>query len=824
MEIQFKRGAIAAIVALVMTSVGTGSMAASSLDTDSEPVPAGITVPKVNGMTEDFINGADISTILSLEDSGVTFKNFEGQDADLFEVLADAGINYARVRVWNDPYLSTDPTKGYGAGNVDADRATIIGQRATAAGMKVLVDFHYSDFWAHPGQQYSPKEWRDLTNEDRADALYNYTAQTLQQMADAGVDVGMVQIGNETTGGEIAGIKGWANTAPLFQAGSQAVRDTLGRDVKVAVHFTNPERAGQYASAAKELDDRNVDYDVFFSSYYAYWHGSRENLTSVLDHVATTYDKEVAVVETSWGYTLEDGDGTTNSITADFPQYSTSVQGQALAVRDVMQAVANVKNNKGLGTFYWEPAWLPVGPPSAYDQNWDLWQRDGSGWATSYSQEFYDPEGRLGGVWADDFGGSGWDNQALFAHDGTPLESLRVYEYARTGSIAPREVDVVSSPRVTVLDGAPITLPTAVSVSYTDGTTENQDVQWHQSTDWISGTGTYTFTGITTSGLEVQGEVIVLPTTTDSTNYVENPGFESGASPWTGTGTGYTISKAENPFEGTQATHFYGATPFNFSIAQEITNVPPGVYRLSAKVQGEGKGTTHITVSSGISSLSADFELKGYLDWQTPQTDLINVAADGVVTVSASFDLSAGAWGTIDDFSLIAQQEPEASDSSKLQDLFTAAEAINRNDFTAASLEELDQALIRAEFILSVPVASQSSIDRALEILEAAINDLKLIADGATPTPDPETPETDPEGPETDPEEPGSDLDVDDPETELDTDDPSTAPPEDLDLADEDGSLPQTGTNPLVTVMGTAVLFALGAILLVVRIRNRASA
>src|SRR5699024_11766146 len=91
---------------------------------DTAPVEAGITVPKVQGMGEDWINGVDVSTLLSLEESGVTFYDFQGEEAPLFDVLADAGVNWVRVRVWNQPYLSTDPEKGYGGGNMDAERAT----------------------------------------------------------------------------------------------------------------------------------------------------------------------------------------------------------------------------------------------------------------------------------------------------------------------------------------------------------------------------------------------------------------------------------------------------------------------------------------------------------------------------------------------------------------------------------------------------------------------------------------------------------------------------------------------------------------------------
>lgn len=816
MKIHLKRAAIAGVVALALTSIGTAGLA-SPVKTQTDPVPAGITVPKVTGMTEDFIHGADFSSVLSLEESGVKFKNFDGEEADLFEVLADSGINYARIRVWNDPFLSTDPTKGYGGGNVDANRATSIGKRATAAGMKVLVNFHYSDFWAHPGQQYSPKAWRGLSNEDRAQAIYDYTAQTLGQMADAGVDIGMVQIGNETTNGEIAGVRGWANTAPLYQAGSKAVRDTLGNDVKVAVHFTNPERVGQYANAAKELDQRGVDYDVFLSSYYAYWHGSLSNLTSVLDQVASTYDKEVAVVETSWGYTLEDGDGTKNSVTSDYPAYSTSVQGQALAMRDVMQAVADVKDAKGLGTFYWEPAWLPVGPPETYDANWDLWQRDGSGWATSYSQEFYDPEGLLEGKWADDFGGSGWDNQALFGHDGTPHESLKVYQYAKTGSIAERQVDVIGSPRLTILEGDGIALPTTVSVSYTDGTSETQDVVWHQSTDWISGTGTYVFTGTTGSGLDVTADVTVLPISTDSTNYVVNPGFEQGTDAWTGSGSGYTLGKSEDPFEGDRSTHFYSATAGAFSIQQEITNVPPGSYRLSAKVQGENKGASRITVSSGISSISADFELAGYLDWQTPQTDVINVAADGVVTVSASFELSAGAWGTIDAFALVAEQVIDEADATALRTLLDSAAKIDQGKYTEESVAVLARSLARAKFVLDAPAANQSSIDSALAELEQAIGLLELIEEETDPENPGTNPGTDPGDSGTNTEQPGGGQEK--PEKELPTTDANDVDVPGNDLAE----MPETGTNLLGTVAVLAFLLVLGSAVVMLRARRRAT-
>jgi len=728
---------------LAVATMATAALAAAGLAVPAAaapapvaPVEAGITVPQVTGMGEDWINGADFSSILSLEESGVTFQDFEGNDADLFEVLADAEVNWARIRVWNEPFLESDPTKGYGAGSVDADRATEIGVRATQAGMRVLVNFHYSDFWAHPGQQYVPRAWADTTHEERIQALYDYTVDTLEQMDAAGVDIGMVQIGNETTSGEIAGTRGWAQTADLFDAGSRAVRDTLGEDVKVAVHFTNPERAGQYASVAKELDTRGVDYDVFMSSYYAFWHGTPENLTNVLSQIATTYDKEVAVAETSWVSTLEDGDGTPNSVRSTNGAYSTSVQGQALAVRDVMQAVANVPDGKGIGTFYWEPAWLPVGPPSQFEENFALWQRDGSGWATTYAQDFYDRtgpgwyEGIPASEWKDVYGGSGWDNQALFDFSGKPLESLRVYEYARTGSIAPREVESVESPRVTVAVGAAVVLPTSLEVSYNDGTSEQQTVTWSDDLAWISGAGTYTVRGTTQAGYAATATVVVRGEN-QGTNLVTNPGFESGATGWTTGGVGITVGGTENPFAGTRSANFYRGSAYSFSIEQRIEGVTPGQYQLSAKAQGGAAGandTLSISAQSGISTVRAPFTLQGWQVWQTPTTDPITVGADGVVVVRAEGTLSSGAWGSLDEFSLVAVQDEVELDTAALEGLVTQAEALDRATFTPESLADVDAALVRASFVLGSDAPSQASVDGASAQLTAALAALERRA------------------------------------------------------------------------------------------------
>ena len=361
-----------------------------------------------------FLLGMDASSVPSLEAGGVQYYNKEGKAQDVFAILADAGINYIRVRVWNDPYDGEG--RGYGGGNCDIENAVEIGKRATRYGMKLLVDFHYSDFWADPGKQMAPKAWKGMTIEEKADALYAFTCDSLEQLKNAGVTVGMVQIGNETNSG-LAGETRWENMAQLFSSGARAVRETLP-EALVAVHFTNPEKPGAYEYYAKQLEQYGVDYDVFASSHYPQWHGSLENLQQVLKHIKETYGKQVLVAETAHAYTAENLDFHGNTVTADtVTPYPKTPEGQAAWVQDVVNAVAEIG---GMGVFYWEGTWISAGG-STYEGNKALWQGYGSGWATSWAGE-YDPQdaGKY-------YGGCAVENQAFFDSRGHALESLGVF-------------------------------------------------------------------------------------------------------------------------------------------------------------------------------------------------------------------------------------------------------------------------------------------------------------------------------------------------------------------------------------------------------------
>ncbi len=374
-----------------------------------------ITVEKIASLSDDFIFGMDVSSILSLEKSGVKFYDYENNQTDVFKILAESGINTIRVRVWNNPYDSNG--NGYGGGNCDINSCLEIGKRANAYGMNLMVDFHYSDFWADPKKQRAPKDWQSFTLEEKSTALYDYTKNCLLKLNGSGIKISLVQIGNETNGA-MAGESDFKNVCSLFKSGISAVNE-IYPDASTVLHFTNPEKQGLLSYYADELNKNGVNYDVFATSYYPYWHGTTDNLTSVLNGIATKYSKKVMVAETSYCYTENDGDFYTNTIsdeTTVYSPYPFTVQGQANSVREVINAVGKIKN--GIGVCYWEGAWIPVGGKN-YSQNLSIWEGFGSGWATSYAKE-YDADAKY-------YGGSAVDNQAMFDFNGNPLESLKVF-------------------------------------------------------------------------------------------------------------------------------------------------------------------------------------------------------------------------------------------------------------------------------------------------------------------------------------------------------------------------------------------------------------
>jgi arabinogalactan endo-1,4-beta-galactosidase len=618
-----------------------------------------IFVQKIPAKAEDFVCGVDVSSVIALERSGVVFKDYGGQPQDIFVTLKEAGVNYVRVRIWNDPFDSEG--RGYGGGNNDLATAMEIGKRAAAQDMKLLVDFHYSDFWADPGKQMVPKAWAGQDISQKSESLYDFTTDSLVQLIEGGADIGMVQIGNEINNG-IAGVTDWPNMATLLSAGSRAVREvatTNKLDILVSVHFTNPETENRYAAYSFNLNRYDVDYDVFASSYYPFWHGELEDLIVLLKDISQTYDKKVMIIETSYPYTLLDSDGHDNTISkvSDLAAYPATVQGQANFLGDVISAVAEL-GDAGIGVCYWEPAWIAVGTPAQIEKNRELWEQYGSGWATSFAGEY---DAGDAGVW---FGGSAVDNQALFDADGRPLDSLYVFGYIRHGHAVPKAIDAVEDVMVGATIGDPIVWPEAVEVIYNDGSREAQPVEWQvedqsklealSAMGGIEAMGTHVIVGNTSGWADPVSCIVTL----NPGNYVINHSFEEeDMSAWEigypadGTACTDRQKKTADAFSGDYSLHYYSVGDVRFIARQSFTNLPDGTYSLTVAIQGSEERSGECIVifaESATGRMETGASLAGWQVWQHPEISGIQVM-DGQLSIGIMVEGNGGAWGTIDD-------------------------------------------------------------------------------------------------------------------------------------------------------------------------------
>ena len=614
-------------------------------------------VKKVENLPEDFIFGMDISSVLAEEASGVKYYGFDGKETDLFRILAASGINHIRVRIWNDPYDSEG--NGFGGGNCDIRTAVEIGKRATACGMKLLADFHYSDFWADPGKQMVPRAWAGMDIDEKKQALYDYTLDCMKQLKEAGVDVGMVQLGNETNGA-LCGEKIWMNIAFLMDAGARAVRE-IYPEALIALHFANPENAESYRTYARKMDYYEksglIQYDVFATSYYPYWHGTLDNLAAILTEISETYGKKVMVMETSWAYTGEDTDfsgntiGEGSAVTKDYPY---TPQGQANSIRNITDTVVN-RTPKGIGVCYWEGAWITVGTDS-WEANHEKWEKYGSGWASSYAK-VYDPNdaGKY-------YGGSAVDNQAFFDREGKPLESLKVFRLMRTGNEIAPVPDALEEPTVICDLNMPLELPATVDAIMTDDSRQSVAAAWDLTEEedrkmHANGPARYTVAG-KAGGMEAKCFVSMI-----EYNYMADYSFEENSPAWVITDLKradelYIEDKKNDSLTGSKHLHFWssGRDTVEFTAEQTVKDLPAGKFRFSISAMGGDCGETDIRAYVKIGgqevARSEQIPITGYNDWHAGVIPEFTHEAGTEVTVGIYVKCEGagnGAWGKIDD-------------------------------------------------------------------------------------------------------------------------------------------------------------------------------
>ncbi len=438
----------------------------------------------------------------------------------------------------------------------------------------------------------------------------------------------------------------------LAEGGVREISEKYEKDISIAIHYTRITDKAQVDSLVANLEKSEMDYDMIGLSFYPFWDGSMSNMQRVVELIQERYGKKVFIAETSYCYTSEDGDGSGNSLVGidDLAEgYPATVQGQASMVRDVCAAAHEAG---ALGVFYWEGVWLPVGEATA--DNSPVWEKYGSGWASSYAAD-YDPEDA--GLY---YGGCSWDNQAMFDFEGYPLESLKVFKYLETGCAAPLKVDSVPALHVTCNVGGELILPEQVDVIYNDRSANKPSaVTWNAAQlaaiDMNAG-GVYEVTGSLEDGTAVTATVEI-----KMDNLVRNPSFEdSDTSMWkvtyegTDNPTDYQVNEAD-AHSGEVAFHFWSEdTEMDFSIEQEFTDLEAGTYQLMTYAQGgdltEGAAMELYAMTSD-GEQTEPFMVTTYKDWKNPTIPQIKVS-DGSLTIGVRIRCNPLSWGTVDDFVL----------------------------------------------------------------------------------------------------------------------------------------------------------------------------
>jgi arabinogalactan endo-1,4-beta-galactosidase len=349
-------------------------------------VPTALTATPAHAANTLTMLGADVSSLQRSLDLGAKYYNAAGTAADPLDILKSKGVNYIRLRVWNNP------ASGY---NTKAKLLTEA-KTAKAKGFKLLVDFHYSDTWADPGKQYPPAAWSSHTLAQMQTDVYNYTYDVCTSLKAQGTTPDSVQIGNEINVGMLwpngkVVSNNFAPVASLLKQGYNATK-ACNSGTQVMIHTADADSDANARWFYDGIKAQGVSWDVTALSYYCMWHGTLSNLSSVISDVKSRYGKPVVIAETAYPFTGANADSTANSVggTAPCSGYSASWAGQA----SEFTAVQNTARTAGaVGVFYWEPTWYAI---------------TGNGW---------DPA-NINGT------GDQWDNMAIFDWTGHVNPSL----------------------------------------------------------------------------------------------------------------------------------------------------------------------------------------------------------------------------------------------------------------------------------------------------------------------------------------------------------------------------------------------------------------
>jgi arabinogalactan endo-1,4-beta-galactosidase len=352
---------------------------------------------KPSEIATNFYYGADLSYVNEMQDCGAVYKNGNNEIKNVYKIFKEAGANLIRLRLWHNPTWTS-------YSNYEDVKKAI--KRAKAEGISVLLDFHYSDTWTDPSKQKIPAAWEIHINnkEQLGELLYNYTFETLNNLAKENLLPEIVQVGNEINpmilqGDDLVWPIDWNRNSYLINKGIKAVRDISieqNKKIEVMLHIAQPENALWWFKDATANDI--IDFDWIGLSYYPIWSSFKlENLETPLKTLINTYSKKLMIVETAYPFTLNNVDSANNILDSNalVMGYPASQQGQLGYLNKLKEII---ENSGGKGLIYWEPAWVSTNCST-------LWGK-----------------------------GSHWDNATLFDHNNKATLGMQFYNEAKNNN------------------------------------------------------------------------------------------------------------------------------------------------------------------------------------------------------------------------------------------------------------------------------------------------------------------------------------------------------------------------------------------------------
>ena len=348
----------------------------------------------------DMALGGDLSFQLQELQAGAHFTNLDGRSGTPVQILRANGANYVRLRLWNSP------PPGYS----DLQTDLVTAKAVKAAGMKLLLDLHYSDFWADPGHQITPAAWQGQDLPTLAATVQSFTRQVIAAFAAQGTPVDMVSVGNEIRNGMLwplgqvdesnpdPSAAGYPNLATLLKAGVAGAREgnPAGHRLRILLHIDHGGNNWESRHFFDEMVALGVPFDAIGLSFYTFWDGPFTGLRANVDDLATRYGRDVFIAELQYPWTLANGDTNDNFVWTPSQLrggYSASPGGQLSFVSDALSILAAAPGGHGGGLLYWEPEWIPgVGwEPGAGSPNDNLTLFDFQGHALPSIASFQDP-------------------------------------------------------------------------------------------------------------------------------------------------------------------------------------------------------------------------------------------------------------------------------------------------------------------------------------------------------------------------------------------------------------------------------------------------